>query len=126
MGDIHRNRDLGNRNRNGGEIYPEIVRREIILMGDAMPFVFLVIRIGMSCVFIVRASVQLADLLDKAYHCLMVVVGHHSGEQHHHHGDERREYGDSSEHLCKLKQKTPDNPIFVSSFFLPIFIIIDF
>lgn len=62
-------------------------------MGDAMPFVFLVIRVGVSRVFIIHTSVQLADFLDKAYHSLMVVVWHHSGEQHHHHGDEGRKYG---------------------------------
>ena len=62
-------------------------------MGDAMPFVFFVIGVGVTGVFIVRTSVQLADFLDKAYHSLMVVVRHHSGEQHHHHGDEGRKYG---------------------------------
>lgn len=83
------------------DIQSQDIRRAVFLPGYAVALVFLVIGIRMVSVLVVRTSVQLADLLDKAYHRLMVVVRHHSGKEHHQHRHQDRKYSEFPEHQYK-------------------------
>lgn len=54
-----------------------------MLMSDAVSFIFRLICIIVLGVLIVAAAVQAADLTDKAYHSLVMMMRHDSNQGYH-------------------------------------------
>ena len=108
-----RNGDGDDSNRGGDgddPVHAEVVRREKLLLSDAMVLTLRMIRIRMHRVLVVATSVHDTDLLDKAYHNLVVMMGHDCREQDHQHRQQVGECRYLPKHKCKDIKKIIDSP----------------